>query len=438
MEILTTIFYFVITIGVLVFVHEFGHFLAAKLTGMRVDRFSIGFPPRAFGKKVGDTDYCISWIPIGGYVKIAGMIDESFDTEFLQSEPQPWEFRAKPLWARVLVITAGVLMNILLAVAIFWGINYVQGKYLRATTEIGYVAPESAAERAGFLSKDKIIAVNGETVTHWDEIQSLIFIENAGDEINVELERSAGRTFLTIPSGSIPDISPERFGIVPAHTLAMIGSVESGMPADKLGLQPRDVLVSLNGITVFDRDQVIQIIRAHAGKELNVVYTRGEELHKGVTTPTEEGRIGITIGSVYVGPTRHVSYSLFGAFPEGLKDIVQASTLFYKSILQLIVGKATFAQSFGGPIKIAQFATQSAEGGLTSYLAFMALLSMSLAMLNIVPFPALDGGHLMVMLVEAAFRREISHKVKLAIQQAGFVILLAFMAFVIYNDIVNF
>src|SRR5512136_2637880 len=134
MDFFPTLFYFLVVIGILVLVHELGHFLAAKLCGMRVDRFSIGFPPRAFGKQFGETDYCVSWIPIGGYVKIAGMIDESFDTEFLQSEPQPWEFRAKPIWQKVIVLSAGVIMNILLAIAIFWGINVVQGKTVRDTT----------------------------------------------------------------------------------------------------------------------------------------------------------------------------------------------------------------------------------------------------------------------------------------------------------------
>lgn len=329
-------------------------------------------------------------------------------------------------------------MNILLAIAIFWGINYAQGKYLRATTEIGYVVTQTAAEKVGFQVGDKILSINGRDVTHWDEILSLLYIQNVGHEITLEIERSGSRQILILPPGSIPDIASERFGILPAHTAAMIGNVEVGKPADQLGLKPRDILVSLNGIAVFNENQVIQIIRANRGKEVKVVWKRGEDIMEGNTVPNEEGRIGVTVGSLYVGPTLHLKYSFFGAFPEGMKDIIQASALVYKSILQLISGKTSFAQSFGGPIKIAQIATLSAEGGLASYLAFMALLSMSLAILNIIPFPALDGGHLIVMLLEAVFGREIPHKVKLAIQQAGFVILLVFMAFVIYNDIMNF
>lgn len=438
MDVLTTIFYFVITIGILVFIHEFGHFAAAKLTGMRVDRFSIGFPPRAFGKQIGDTDYCVSWIPIGGYVKIAGMIDESFDTEFTQREPQPWEFRAKPLWARVFVISAGVIMNVLLAVAIFWGINYANGKLLRETTEIGSVVPGSAAQAAGLQAGDRILFVNGQPVSHWDEIHTRIYFDNIGEKVTLDLLRDGERLSVSMRELEISSYAVDHFGIYPANTAPVVLSVEPGKPAQQLGLMPNDILVALNDIAVFNQEQVIKIIEAHANRELKVTWNRDGARFDGVTRPTTEGKIGIGIGSRYTGPVRHIQYSFFGAFPEGLKDIARSLDLFYKSMVQLITGKRTFSESFGGPIKIAQIATQSAEIGITSFLVFMALLSMSLAIINIVPFPALDGGHLMLLLVEGVLRREIPHRVKLAIQQAGFILLLAFMAFVIYNDIVNF
>ncbi len=438
MEFLNTIFYFVVTIGVLVFVHELGHFLAAKLSGMRVDRFSIGFPPRAFGKKIGDTDYCISWIPIGGYVKIAGMVDESMDTEFIHNEPQPWEFRSKPLASRVFVISAGVIMNILLAVGIFWGINYSQGKYIRETTEVGYVVPDSPAEAAGLQSGDRIVSIAGKEVANWDELQHSLYFDQNSHQLNLQVERGSLRTPLVMEQGAATEFVAERLGIYPAHTVAVVGNVESGKPADDAGMNTGDVILSLGGQPVFTQEEVVRVIRAHAAKELAVKYRRNEEVYERTILPTTEGRIGITIGSIYTGPTKHVQYSIIEAFPEGVTDVLQASGLFYKSILQLITGKVSFAQSFGGPIKIAQLATRSAEIGLTSFLAFMAVLSMSLAILNILPFPALDGGHLFFLILEAILRKEIPHKVKIAVQQAGFIILLAFMAFVIYNDIINY
>ena len=423
-------------LGVLIFIHELGHFLAAKLTGMRVDRFSIGFPPRAFGKKIGDTDYCISWIPLGGYVKIAGMIDESFDTEFLEKEPQPWEFRAKPMWARMVVISAGVVMNVFLAVCIFGGLHYTKGKYIKETTEIGYVIEGSAAEQSGLHAGDKITSVNGHNVTHWDEIQTLIYVDNIDNDVALDLERNGTQQHIVIPRKKI---SPEEpFGIFEAYTRTLIQGVVSGSPAEKLGLKAGDTLVTLNNALITNDRQVLKIVHSSAGKPVAVSWKRNSELMSGTTTVNDSGRIGILIGSVYIGPYQHVQYSFLGALSEGVKDIVQATVLFYKSMGRLVTGRASFKESFGGPIKIAQIATQSAEYGLSSYLAFMAMLSMSLAILNILPFPALDGGHLALLVYEKIFRREIPHRVKLAIQQAGFVILLAFMAFVIYNDIANF
>src|SRR3990172_3580987 len=205
MPFLNNILYFLIAIGILVFIHELGHFLAAKLSGMRVERFSIGFPPRAFGKKVGDTDYCVSWIPIGGYVKIAGMIDESFDTEFLNKEPQPWEFRAKPYYQRIFVITAGVLMNVLLAVAIFWAINFIRGKIYRQTTEVSYVVEKSPAYNAGLKAGDRILAVNGKKIPYWEAFYTLIYLENIGDDVVIDVERDNHPVSISALRKSIPD-----------------------------------------------------------------------------------------------------------------------------------------------------------------------------------------------------------------------------------------
>ena len=431
------LFYTAITLGILIFIHELGHFLAAKLTGMRVDRFSIGFPPRAFGKVIGETDYCISWIPIGGYVKIAGMIDESFDTDFLSHEPQPWEFRARPMWARMVVISAGVIMNILLAIAIFWGINYAQGKYVKETTEIGYVVEGSPADKAGLLTGDQILSINGKSVSHWDEVQSLMYIQNLGDDISLKLRRGDLERMFSIPRKNIPELSQEQFGIYEAHASPKVEGVVAGMPAERIGLHTGDIITALDGRTVFSSYQVVHYVRKHAGDTIALSWKRSEEVFSGKAAVTAEGRIGINIGR-YNGPFKRIQYSIFEAFPEGITDVAQASVLFYKSITQVIAGKVSFKESFGGPIKIAQLATQSAEYGLISYLGFMALLSMSLAILNILPIPALDGGHLALLLYEKIFHREIPHKVKIAIQQAGFILLLVFMAFVIYNDISNF
>jgi len=438
MQILETLFYFIVTLGVLVFIHELGHFLAAKLFGMRVDRFSIGFPPRAFGKTIGETDYCVSWIPIGGYVKIAGMIDESFDTEYVDKPPEPWEFRSKPIWQRMVVISAGVIMNILLAIAIFWGINYSQGKTVRETTEIGFVLPGSAAEQAGILAGDRVLRVQGATVNTWEDLLSGLYLESLQGDVTVSVMRAARETTFTILKTLVPEPSVAPLGIVPVHTEIVVTLVEPGKPADRLGLRPNDVLVSLNSQPIQVDTRVREIVQAHASKPLAVEWRRDGVTMTGETVPTEDGKIGIAYGGRYTGPQSVVKYGLFEAFPIGVRTMADMSLLFLQQMKQIITGRVAVSQSVGGPIKIAQMATQTAELGAVAYLGFMALLSISLALLNILPFPALDGGHLLFLVYEGIFRREIPVKVKLGFQRVGFALLLAFMAFVLYNDIRNF
>jgi len=437
MEILSTLFYFIITIGILVFVHELGHFLAAKLFKMRVDVFSIGFPPRAFGKKIGETDYCVSWIPIGGYVKIAGMIDESFDTEFVNKEPQPWEFRSKPAWQKVVVLSAGVLMNILLAVGIFWGIIYHQGRIIHPVTQIGYVVPNSPAAKAGLQMNDRVLAVNGTAVQQWDDIETGLYAGGLSGDVTVQVDRAGSTVGVQVPHGLIPGLADERFGILPAGLVAVVGAVDRGKPAHAIGLQLGDTILAVNNVPV-SYGSLPEAIRANAGKEVVLRWARGEQHMEAKVTPTDEGRIGISLTAAYTGPVVHREYGLLEALPVSVKEVVMTSGLFLENIYQIVVGKVSLSKSVGGPIRIAQMANRSAESGIASFLGFMALLSVSLALLNILPFPALDGGHILFTVYERVFRREIPAKVKVAIQRTGFVLLLAFMAFVIYNDIVTF
>lgn len=441
MGVIVTIFYFILTIGILVLVHELGHFLAAKLFGMRVDIFSIGFPPRAFGKKIGDTDYCISWIPIGGYVKIAGMIDESFDTEFLAHEPQPWEFRSKPIWQRMIVMAAGVIMNLLLAVLIFSGINYINGRVVFNTTEVGIVLQQSNAASVGFQPGDKITTINGKRVESWDDIQNTMYIEDPGNDLTFTILRHEAIQNIVVSRKLIPDFTEDLFGLLPAGTpgVVMVGGVEKNRPAEHLGLKSKDIILSMNGVRIAVLQQVLKIVKGNVGKQVTIQWMRNDSTFSGKIVPDPDGRIGIlTEQKPYEGPVKRYEYTVFEAVPRGISEIWNVSVLFAKSIWQVIIGKTPFGKSFGGPIRIAQVASRSAEFGIGSFLGFLALLSISLAILNIIPFPALDGGHLLFLAYEAIFRREISSKVKLAFQQVGFFLLLAFMAFVIYNDIANF
>ena len=437
MEIISAIFYFILIIGVLVLVHEWGHFAAAKLTKMRVERFSIGFPPRAFGIKIGETDYCISWIPIGGYVKISGMIDESFDTEHLSRPPEPWEFRSKPMVHRMFVITAGVLMNILLAIGIFWGLNFFEGQEVWPTTEIGFVAENSPAAKAGLKTGDKVLSVNGAVVKYWDEIESSIYVENMGRDIILSVDRLGQTLELSVSRSEIPSIEETRFGILPKNVAAGVGTVEEGKPAQLIGLKTGDLILSVNREPV-DFYTIRETIKKYTSKEVEIEWRRNGRVEKARVTPTDEGRIGISLRPHYLGPVERMKFSFFGALVQGVKNLVDSMRGFFINIRAIIQGNVSLSESVGGPVRIAQIATQSAQAGAASFLRVMAWLSMTLALLNILPFPALDGGHLMFLVYEGVFRREIPAKVKMALQQVGFTLLLVFMAFVLYNDIVNF
>ncbi|MEK7264025.1 MAG: RIP metalloprotease RseP [Bacteroidota bacterium] len=557
MTIINSILYFGITIGILVIIHELGHFLAAKFSGMKVDRFSLGFPPRAFGfrwaseklqqkfykeivatitltpafqvihqklaeqkfstskelsliflstvfgiedddkteksktddadmrpsahlvmydekfpsntskefkdelfnllsndqqllddfieyvdisgkesfKQYYATDYCLSWLPIGGFVKVSGMIDESMDTEFLNRPPKPWEFRARPLWQRMLVISAGVIMNLILAVLIFWYLNFSQGRTVLQTTEIS-VRSNSNAIKSGFIKKDKILKINDREITNWNDLLEAQQIALANNEYNGKIRydilRNGIAQSLYIQNSYINDT----FGIYPHGILPKVGAVEPGKPADKIGLRSNDVIISVNNADV-DFFILSESIRRNANTSINLGWLRNGERMNGTVTVLPEGRIGISLDTSNTVSVQHIQYSVFEALPAGIAYGVQITKLSYENIWHLISGNASIKNSLAGPVRIAQMSAQAAESGLNGFLAFVGLLSISLAILNIFPFPALDGGHLMFLIYEGIFRREVPAKVKLVVQQAGFYMLLLLMAFILFNDIAN-
>lgn len=447
------IIYFAITIAILVFIHELGHFLAAKACGMRADVFAIGFGRRLFGyNKIngftwgnlpkdfdtqGNTDYRLSLVPLGGYVKIAGMVDESFDTKFAGSAPQPYEFRAKPAWQKVFVISAGVLMNLLLAWAIFWGSNFFQGKAFTNTTTVGYVEEGTAADSVGFMSGDKILSINGKIVNAWEEVRAEMFIHTLGEDLNVEVERNGLTESLIIPRSKIPDDESQDLFLIYEGVRPMIGAVLEDSPALSAGFQAGDVFLSINDKDVYTSRQVIDIVTSNASKEIAVQVQRNEENIVINVTPAEDGKIGIAINFTFLGDIDFKTYGFFESIYYGWLDIVTMTKLTFNMLGKVFTGNIEFGKAFGGPVKIAQFAAKTADTGLASFLIFLALLSLSLAIINIMPFPVLDGGHLVIILIEAAIKREIPIKVKIAIQNLGFVLLLMLMAFIIYNDIIS-
>jgi regulator of sigma E protease len=447
------IFYFAITIGILVFIHEFGHFAAAKLSGMRVDVFAIGFGKRLFGwnKKTGfnfgelpkdfdgegNTDYRISMLPLGGYVKIAGMIDESFDSSFVDKEPQPYEFRAKSMWQKVFVITAGVLMNLLLAWIIFWGGNFFQGKPVTKTTTIGYVEQGSSVDSLGFKHNDKIISINNKDINYWEDVRAEFFINTLGEDINVTVERAGIKKTIFVPRSIIPDDETQFNFLLPEGTRAVVTAIMENSPAHNAGLEASDVFLEIKNIPIYSHEQAIKIIKGNSGTELPIAVLRGKDTLSFSVTPGDDGMIGIGIASGFTGESYYKTSGFFESFYLGWLDIVMMTDLTFNMLGKVFTGKIEFGKAFGGPVKIAQYAAKTADSGVSSFLYFLALLSLSLAILNIMPFPVLDGGHLIIILIEGITKREIPVKIKIAIQNTGLIILLLLMAFIIYNDIIS-
>lgn len=448
-----SVIYFIITIAILVFVHELGHFLAARICKMRTDAFAIGFGQRligwnqingfTFGKLnedidlQGHTDYKICLLPLGGYVKIAGMVDESFDTKFANQEPQPYEFRAKPTYQKLFVITAGVMMNLTLAVVIFWGVNFFQGKQIMKTTSIGVVADSTLAYEAGFRSYDKILSVNGTNVEDWETLLNTLLIENMGNNVNVSVERNGQVTEFTASKDILGKAAQESNFFPIGDTKPLINSVMKDSPAEKAGIQPGDIFLEINNSKTQSTKQVIAMISSHKETEMPVRILRSDDTIATQVTPGSNGLIGIGIGDAYTGKVDYKDYGLGESLFKSVTNIGSYTSLTLKMFGSVIKGDVAFENSFGGPVKIAKFASQSADLGIIPFLMFLAMLSLSLAIINIMPFPVLDGGHFVIILIEGIIRREIPIKIKLAIQNFGFVILLMLMVFIIYSDIAS-
>ena len=444
------IIYFMITIGILVFVHEFGHFAAAKISKMRVDIFAIGFGKRLFGWNklsgftfgdlpkdfdgLGNTDYRLCILPLGGYVKIAGMVDESFDAKFAESEPKPYEFRSKGTLSKLFVITAGVMMNLTLTLMIFWGINFFEGKQVFKTTTINKVEEGSDAAKAGFQSYDKILSINGKQVNDWQNVVEEIFVQNSTNDAVVKVQRDGSEKVIKIPRRLVSQSSNKGFFIHPNSIKPFIVEVMKNSPAEESGLKAGDIFISINGINVSEGQQINDIISSYKEKNLKIIVLRGSDTVTTTVNPGADSKIGI---SHYIYETEVRTYGFFTSLINAVNDAAKYTTLTFGMLKNVITGKVAFKEAFGGPIKIAQIAVKSADKGGIDFLFFLAMLSLSLAIINILPFPVLDGGHFVIILLEGIFKKELPIKIKMAIQNAGFVLLLLLMAFIIYNDIIS-
>jgi len=439
LNILTTIGIFILALFILVLIHELGHFLAAKLFKMRVDRFSIGFPPRLFGKKIGETDYCVSATPLGGYVKIAGMIDESMDTEFLDKDPEPWEFRSKPVWQRIIVICAGVVFNMILAVIIYTGVTNYYGETRIPLENVGsmYVAPNSLAANVGFETGDKIVAVNGQHVKYFQELMNPAKITS--EHLSYTVKRDGKDVVLKMPDNFLDRLNKEAF-ISPLDVLpSKISKVESGSPAEKAGIKPGESVVSVDGKPAKYWVQLVEMIKGASGPLSMVIRkTNGADTLINVT-PGADGKIGISALSLqdYLC-VQYVKLGFFASIGAGVTRTYNTTTGIVQGFVKLFSGSISIRQNLGGPVAIANITRQATEGaGIRGFWEITAMLSITLAIMNILPIPVLDGGHLMFLIYEGITRREPSPKVRMTLQQIGFIFIIALLIFVTFNDILR-
>jgi regulator of sigma E protease len=422
--------------GLLVLIHELGHFLAAKWMGVRVERFSIGFPPRLFGKKIGDTDYCISAIPLGGYVKMSGMIDESLDDNLTGAD---YEFNSKPVWQRVVIIVAGVVMNFFLAILILTLVNFINGEQIIPTTDIGFVGKEGIAHKIGFEEGDKILSIQGQVVHTWNDIQSE-FIRNLNDNITFKVLRRNEQVELIYKKEWFREKNAELLDIAYMPT-STVGMVLKDMPAERAGLVTGDHIIAIDGIPVNNWSEMTEIIKANADKELSVTYRRGQDLNTLKIVPdgteeTDSSGVVQSVGKIGIGVyyERH-QVGFFRAVEKGIKGTFTLLSLNIKGLWWVINGTKPASEVIGGPIMIAKLAQDAASEGWEQLWSLTAALSAILAFFNILPIPALDGGHLVFLLIEAITRKPVSTRAKILVQQVGMAVLLTLIVFILYIDI---
>lgn len=434
-ELTQTILIFIGALMILVFIHELGHFLAAKMFGMRVERFSVGFPPRIWGFKRGDTDYCIGATPLGGYVKISGMVDESMDTEHLSAEPQPWEYRSKPVWQRMVVITAGVIFNMILAFLIYTGINWSQGKLSLPIEQVSgiYVPESSLLQKVGFKTDDIIVGVNGNLVDAFEELVAIS--ELTSSNLSYQVVRDGMTMDLNIPSTILDSLQEQTF----LHAIniypPIVSSIALGSPAEDAGLQAGDRLLEVNGNPVDYWLELTQTIRNSEGILEFVVEREGQIIIMNIE-PYENRTIGIAAPSLAQAGATSTQLNFVESIQEGWDQVREQTMGIIGGFSRMFSGDISVRQNLGGPVAIADLTKQAVDqAGWIGFWEITALLSITLAIMNILPIPALDGGHLVFLIYEGIARREPTEKVKIAAQNFGFILLVSLMVFVIFNDV---
>jgi regulator of sigma E protease len=422
-----------VVLGIMVLVHEWGHFIVAKAFGVRVQIFSIGFGTRLWGVKRGDTDYRISALPLGGYVKMAG------DNPLEDRKGDPDEFLSKPRWQRVLIALAGPAMNIVLSVLLVAGI-YMRGSkqpaYLDKPMVLAGVLPDSTAQKAGLEAGDRIIKINSKTDPTWDEARLELMSALPGHSLSLLVDRNGEQVPLSVPSGqTLEDI----YGYPPDRLL--ISSVTGGMPAERSGLQAGDEIRKVDGKDLASLVEFPQLVQDSQGRPLNLEVQRGDRTLQVEVRPQQVSlKNGVSRWQIGIGIRG--GDLVERRLPPGAAIVDSVSTNIMMArqvayvVVQLFRGKVSLNQ-LEGPLGIAKASGEAAKEGPAELLSLMAMIGVNLAVLNLLPIPPLDGGHILMLFIEGTIRRDLSVRVKERFVTVSMVFLLLVFAVVMYNDVVR-
>jgi regulator of sigma E protease len=421
-----------IVLGIMVLVHEWGHFIVAKSFGVRVEVFSIGFGPRLWGFKRGDTDYRVSALPLGGYVKMAG------DNPLEERKGDPDEFLSKPRWQRVLIALAGPAMNIILSVILVAGI-YMRGSkqpaFLDRPMNLVGVLQDSAAQKAGLMAGDRIVSVNGVSNPTWDRAQLELMSTLPGHTLSVVADRNGQQLSFSVPATASVE---EVFGYPQDHLI--VSAVSAGTPAERSGLMAGDVIMKVNGIELANGAEFPPIVEKSQPQPLDLEVQRGDRtLHVQIRPQQVSAANGVPrwqIGVLRTGDLVDRRLSFGAAIVESVgMNALMARQVSYV-VVELFRGNISLKQ-LEGPLGIARESGRAAKQGVAELLSLMAMIGVNLAVLNLLPIPPLDGGHILMLFIEGTIRRDLSVRVKERFVTVSMVFLLLVFAIVMYNDVLK-
>lgn len=424
-----------IVLGVLVLLHEWGHFVVAKLCGVRVEIFSIGFGPRIWGTKRGDTDYRLSVLPLGGYVKMAG------DNPIEERAGEPYEFLSRPRWQRFLIAIAGPAMNILVALVILWVVYAFVGNpvdaYLHQPAQV--VAVPKDALSSGVQPNDRIVAVNGTKTATWEGVLTAMALSKPGDTVSLVVLRNGSQQALSVKVPSGPNAGDEVTGY--PYLPTTLAEIQPDSPAQKAGLKAGDTVVSIDGTPTRTFSQLTEAVQGSGGQLMHFVVQRnGKDVGLEITPKKmmngDDGMMQWMIGAARPQQQYYEHQGMLTAATDSVSRCVYWTRQMGDIVAGLFRGKIS-TRELAGPVGIVQLSGQAAKDGPVMFLVWMAYISLDLALVNLLPIPILDGGHVLMLAVEGSLRRDLSVAFKERVVQIGIIFLLGVFVFVFYNDILR-